>query len=107
MAAGERKQAERITKLETRVTQLESILAKFRQGKLVRHHLSDRPDWQIMKDEIPLGTIYILIGEPVELIIRNDELKEERKVMCYYVIGGPNHTSGYMVADVLEVTEIK
>lgn len=78
---------------------------KFRQGIVIRRHLSDRPDWQILRDEIPIGTKYIVVGEPIELKLKNDELNEERQVMCYYVIG--NGKRGYMVADVLQIEDIK
>lgn len=71
--------------------------------KLVRHTFPDRPDWVLIEESVPLGTIYEVIGYDAEVSIYNQELKETRKQDHYIVIG--NGDKGYLPTCVFEVVK--
>lgn len=74
-------------------------------AKLVRRHFKDRPDWQIIGDEVPLGKRYrVGILHPLTRkgIIINTETNERRVVDCIFVIDD-NNSMGMMVAEMLEI----
>jgi hypothetical protein len=74
-------------------------------AKLVKRHFDGRPDWVIVKEDVPLGKRYrIGITHPLTRpgVIVNTLTGEKRKVDCIFVIDD-NNSIGMMVAEMLEI----
>lgn len=69
--------------------------------KLIRRTFEDRPDWELINDSVPLGTIYEVLGFERDAIIGNHILKEHRKVSLYLLRG--NHDEGWLPVECFEV----
>lgn len=55
--------------------------------KLVRHTFPDRPDWAVIDESVPLGTVYEVIGYDRDFVIINEELHEIRPVGAFLLLG--------------------
>ena len=62
--------------------------------RLAQHAFPDRPDWPIIKDDVPLGTEYEVIGFHADLTLQNIGTGETRDVDCFHVIG--NGSEGWL-----------
>ena len=51
--------------------------------KLVRHTFPDRPDWVIIEESVPLGTVYEVLGYDRDFLIVNEELREIRPIGAF------------------------
>jgi hypothetical protein len=58
--------------------------------RLVRYTFPDRPDWEIIEQKVPLGTVYEVFGYDRNFFIVNEALQEVRPIDAYYLIGN-NH----------------
>ena len=74
-------------------------------AKLVRRVFADRPDWQVIKDDVPLGKKYIIVGNAREALLINTETNEKRLVKTYMAID-EHGVKGYLVAEMLEITNV-
>lgn len=76
------------------------------KARLVRRSLSDRPDWQVINDDVPLGKVYTV--RPIGMqwsrkaTLMNKETGEQREVDTVFVQDESGHL-GMMILDVLEV----
>lgn len=63
-------------------------------AKLISHTLIDRPDWGIVKEDVPLGKLYRVLTHPVHGIVyrtaelHNLETGEKREVEVYTLYDG-------------------
>lgn len=73
------------------------------QVKLVRYHLPGRPEWLILDESVPLGTIYEVLGYDRDTVLMNDELKEAIPVDAYLVRG--NNDVGWLPTVVFETVK--
>ena len=64
------------------------------QVKLVRRTMPGRPDWVILNETVPLGTIYEVVGYDRDTVLVNEELKEAVPMDAYLVIG--NNDMGWL-----------
>lgn len=62
--------------------------------KLVRHTFPDRPDWIIVEESVPIGTIYEVLGYDRDFLIINEELREARPVGAFLLKG--NDSMGWL-----------
>jgi len=62
--------------------------------KLVRYTFPDRPDWEVVERNVPLGTIYEVFAYDRDFVIVNEELKEVRPIDAYFLIG--NNSQGWL-----------
>jgi hypothetical protein len=51
--------------------------------KLVRHTFPDRPDWVLIEESVPIGTIYEVYGFDRDFVIMNHLLKEARPISAF------------------------
>ena len=70
--------------------------------KLVRYSFPDDPDWVIIEESVPLGTIYKVLGVAKDITITNENLNKSKVVDCYIVLRDGDYMPGYMPADLLE-----
>ena len=72
----------------------------YKRVKLVRHTFPDRPDWLVMDESTPLGTLYYVLDKKDGFILRNLQTNESRPVTCYLLDG--NGDVGWMPIDCFE-----
>lgn len=53
--------------------------------KLVRHTFPDRPDWVIIEESVPIGTVYEVLGYDRDFVIINEQLHEIRPIGAFLV----------------------
>lgn len=69
--------------------------------KLVRHTMPGRPEWPIIQENVPIGTVYEVMGYQRESVLYNTELNEFVLVPTYFLMG--NKDTGWMPACCFEV----
>ena len=83
------------------------MLPKLRKVKLVRHGFEDKPEWTIVNEDIPLGTIYeVAFTLPKNaMTILNQDTKEERQVSVHMMTRDNGKSWGYIPVDCFEPVE--
>ena len=75
--------------------------------RLVRRTFADRPDWEVINDDVPIGKLY-KVAVTIPLFRRgtifNKLTGESRDVDCVFVIDQQGNP-GMMVMDVLEIVD--
>lgn len=51
--------------------------------KLVRHTFPDRPDWVLIEESVPVGTVYEVHGYDRDFVVLNEQLREARPISAY------------------------
>lgn len=69
--------------------------------QLVRHHLKDCPEWDVIDKTVPLGTVYEVIGYDRDFLLAVDD--RMKSVDCFYVIG--NGSFGWLPTCLFEAVE--
>lgn len=70
--------------------------------KLVRYSFPDKPEWEIIRDTVPLGTIYEVLAHHSGIVVMNEEFGT-REIDCYEVEG--NGSTGLLPTCVFEIVE--
>ena len=65
--------------------------------------MPNRPDWPIVEESVPLGTVYEVMGYHREAVIFNSELNEAMFTDTYFLVG--NGSAGWMPTICFEVTK--
>jgi hypothetical protein len=69
--------------------------------RLIRYSFPDMPDWDIVNRDVPLGTVYEVLGYDRNSVTIYDTLTgRSRQVECYFV--ERDGASGYMPCVCLE-----
>jgi hypothetical protein len=68
--------------------------------KLVRYHLPGRPEWMVLSETVPLGTVYEVFGYDRGFVLVNEELKEAIPMDAYFLVG--NNSEGWLPTVVFE-----
>ena len=70
------------------------------KDRLVRYHMPGRPDWLILSETVPLGTVYEVLGYDRDTVLFNDDLQEAVQMDAYLVKG--NNDMGWLPTVVFE-----
>ena len=68
--------------------------------KLERYTFKDDPEWVIVEENIPLGTIYFILGQASNMTIVNEGLKKQRIIDVYMVTRDGDNQAGWLPVDV-------
>lgn len=73
--------------------------------ELIRHSFPDDPAWVIMREDIPIGTKYEMLGFEKDITIFNAVTGKFRDVDCYLVRRVSDMHEGYLPCCVFRVIE--
>jgi hypothetical protein len=73
--------------------------------KLVRHTFPDDPDWIILRENIPIGTEYEMLGYESDMQLWNASMNKTRTIDCYFVRRLNDDRLGYVPCICLEMIE--
>lgn len=76
------------------------------KARLVRHGFADEPSFEIVRQEVPLGTVYEVLaveGGPVGITRLTDNVT--RPVTCWYVTRDGDSHPGWIPSECLEIIE--
>lgn len=69
--------------------------------RLINHSFPDDPSWILVKEDVPIGTVYEVIGYERQMIVCSLITGKQRKVETFLCQG--NGSTGYIPTNCLEV----